>query len=132
MVNQSESCTTKTVSNNKRKRASKAQENQIGQESGPTNFNNQELQHPNNEQIADVTKSQNDKVKIDLDEIAGNNHRKQTASPRHMNRLQSEPVHEEMNPIEEFIGKIAPREEDGELSFGKRDKSGRRSAVSRK
>ena len=63
MVNQSESCTTKTVSNNKRKRASKAQENQIGQESGPTNFNNQELQHPNNEQIADVTKSQNDKVK---------------------------------------------------------------------
>ena len=41
MVNQSESCTTKTVSNNKRKRASKTQEN--GQESGPTDFNNSTL-----------------------------------------------------------------------------------------
>ena len=48
-----------------------------------------------------------------------------------MNRLQSEPVFEkEANPIEEFIGKMT-QQEDGEMSFGKKDRQtdGRRQAV---
>ena len=66
MVNQSESCTTKTVSNNKRKRASKTQE--TGQESGPTELQN------SNKQIADVTKPQNDKVKEENLQNSDDNH----------------------------------------------------------
>ena len=47
-----------------------------------------------------------------------------------MNKLQTEPVIDEyLLPIEEFIGKIEPREKDDEISFGKKDKAGRRQAV---